>query len=51
MSPIHWLGHNLPEDIAESIPNYNHFWRIFLEKLSGTKPANTFHTLGEHGGL
>jgi hypothetical protein len=51
MSTIHWLGHHLPEDNAESIPNYNHFWKTFLEKLSGTQPANRFHTLVEHRGL
>jgi hypothetical protein len=49
MSTIHWLGHNLPDDIAENILNYKHFWRVFLGKLTGTQPAKMFHTLVENG--
>lgn len=50
MSTIHWLGHHLPEDTAESILNYNHFWGVFLEKFTGTQLAKRFHILVERGG-
>ena len=50
MSTIHWLGQHLREDTAVSILNYNHFWRVFLEKLTGIQPAKRFHILVEHSG-